>query len=479
MNSDFIPVWLVIYFGVAVLCIPLVSALGPVSIKNYVLEHSYDESTGVSNIAYRMLAPILCCYIMILIFSCFLSSVIGDPLYSWLSVLLYWAAMVLIKGVTNSFRISILAFILEVAFSILIAVLFDATVMKSIARDGIEALDNSNIAFQLELAMFFVVVQVIASIATRHEYRIWEIHRQVYEIGNHHLKERSNSHRKVYGGYCSLIDTSEAKLFEYERRFGKLLDGRFASDPILRIVFYAIMAIEDANRPATVRLCERIACMFGAAKTTGIMQQKSDTPLTDEESVILAKQYIEAMWDKYLSYYAKSKEGGFAREKICFSPSWYQYEYEPLISYVEASFGKLYGEYCGTRLLDVSSVFHEVRLFQERNRYGLTLDKVAAPGSICLPESAWLSLYPAYWVDSFTIRSVPEAIAMTPCLKEHAIRAESKSFADMEDIISEIKGNGYLIYQVSFSDQSFAKLSYIAGSDIEYTPSQEGWTLLA
>lgn len=51
--------------------------------------------------------------------------------------------------------------------------------------------------------------------------------------------------------------------------------------------------IEDSNRPEAWRTLERIACLLGVAKTTGIMQQRSDSPLSDEESVLLAAGYIE------------------------------------------------------------------------------------------------------------------------------------------------------------------------------------------
>lgn len=59
------------------------------------------------------------------------------------------------------------------------------------------------------------------------------------------------------------------------------------------------MAIEDFNRPAGVRILERIAFPLGLAKTTGIMQQQSDKALSDEGSVVLAVKYISKMWDAF------------------------------------------------------------------------------------------------------------------------------------------------------------------------------------
>ena len=477
MNADLFPVWIALYFGIAVLCVPLVSVLGPVSIKNYVLEYSYNSSTGASNIAYRVLAPVLSCYAIVLLFSVFVSPSVGLPYYSWLSVLLYWAIMIMLKIATNKVGIPAIAFLMEISFSIAIAALVDATAMRSIFDLGIEAFDNSNIIFQLELAVFFVVVQVIASVSTRREYRIMIVDHYKYRT-EQEVSSASKEPINAYSAYRSLIDTSEANLFGYERRFGKLLDGRFALDPLLRTIFFSIMAIEDSNRSAGVRLFERIACEFGFAKTTGIMQQKGGRPLSDEESVTLAKQYIETMWDSYLSKYAKSKQGSFSDDSICFAPAWYMYDYERLANTLEQTFGELYGDYCGTRLLNANCVFHEVRLFEERNRYGLTIDKVSAPGSICLPESLWVSVYPAYWINSFTISSASNAIRISSDCEERELRAESKLFDDAEAMIEELKDRGFVVIEVSFSEQAFVVIRFVCEKDSNYSPSQEGWAML-
>lgn len=68
------------------------------------------------------------------------------------------------------------------------------------------------------------------------------------------------------------------------------------------------MAIEDYNRPAHVRAIERIAFPFGLSKTTGIMQQRCDRALSDEESVKLAVEYVSTMWDSYLRKFARSRK---------------------------------------------------------------------------------------------------------------------------------------------------------------------------
>ena len=126
-----------------------------------------------------------------------------------------------------------------------------------------------------------------------------------------------------YGGN---VDVSE-KNFSYEKDYGPLLPSRYKNDPLLRCVFFSIMAIEDSNRPSGIRVLERMVFKFGAAKTTGIMQQKAERALSDEESVVLAFDYVEGMWDDFLRKFAKSRKKGGACS-ISFASDWYSYDYD-------------------------------------------------------------------------------------------------------------------------------------------------------
>ena len=83
-------VWLAVYFAIAVLCIPLVRILGPVSIVEYRLEELYDQHNGVMNILYRVLSPMICCSLPML--ACVMAfDALGLPLpaYRWLPTVLY------------------------------------------------------------------------------------------------------------------------------------------------------------------------------------------------------------------------------------------------------------------------------------------------------------------------------------------------------------------------------------------------------
>lgn len=70
-------------------------------------------------------------------------------------------------------------------------------------------------------------------------------------------------------GHADSVDASEKKLYSYVRQYGSLLPERFDADVLLRSVFYAIMAIDDYNRPAHIRAIERMAFPFGLSKNDG------------------------------------------------------------------------------------------------------------------------------------------------------------------------------------------------------------------
>jgi len=59
------------------------------------------------------------------------------------------------------------------------------------------------------------------------------------------------------------------------------------------IFLYAIMIFEDYNRGPICRFFERIKVRLGNSATVGIMQIKSDKPLSDEESIIEFIKWIE------------------------------------------------------------------------------------------------------------------------------------------------------------------------------------------
>lgn len=202
--------------------------------------------------------------------------------------------------------------------SFLLSVAFDHFVIDGyLGGQGLDVLDTSSIAFEFELALFGVVTFWISTFFKRYQIKCSSAHSNA--LSSYVVPSDS-----VFG--YSSIDTGEARLFSFEREYGDLLPQRFSSDLLLRSVFFAIMAIEDGNRPEFFRTIERMAAHFHLAKTTGIMQQTSDAPLSDMDSVKLAIPYIERMWDQFLVEFARSAEGA-GGDALRIFKGYYTYDY--------------------------------------------------------------------------------------------------------------------------------------------------------
>ena len=272
--------------------------------------------------------------------------------------------------------------------------------MRRLLSYDFDFIDDSSIAFQTEMAVFAFLVQIITSLFTRRQYKLSCRYAHTHPSKNIKVSRKTSNYRRH--GYSS-IDANEKKLFEYERRFGSVLPKRFSSDPLLRCVFFSVMAIEDSNRPESFRFFERIACTVGLAHSTGIMQQKSNKPLSDHESVKLAAAYISRMWDTFLTTFAKSIQSGYSPDAIVFTSSWYKYDYNRLADATENAFGYFYGDYCGTRLLDAGVVFSQVKGFWERNRYGLLPQTVISSWDVPPTEATWFGSEKIYWMNDYTV----------------------------------------------------------------------------
>lgn len=390
--------WLIAFLVIGIVTIPLVRFLGPVGIRNYVLEELYDSQTGYYNIIYRVVSPALCCTALVSVLGIAVLAVGGPaPTACYLPLVFYWLSLGAMKIARKS-MLSLLAFALEALVSIGIAMLFSQFVVRRILNYDFGFIDDSNIAFQAEMAVLAFLVQIIVSLFIRRQYRVNCC--SSYSSESRRERRTTLNYSKPY---YSHIDTSEKRLFEYERQYGSMLPDRFSSDPLLRCVFFSIMAIEDSNRPKGFRFLERIACTIGIAHSSGIMQQKSDRPLSDRESVELATGYIERMWDSFLMTFARSVQSGYSPSTFEFTSFWYRYNYANVAGAAEKAFGFFYGDYCGTRLLNASFVFSKVREFWERNRYGLLPRTVVSSWRTPPTEASWFSSGRVYWEDDYTV----------------------------------------------------------------------------
>ena len=84
-----------------------------------------------------------------------------------------------------------------------------------------------------------------------------------------------------------------------KNRYGKFLSDELEANPFLRGLFFSIMIVEAINRNRFLRFIERTLYPLGLIKTTGIMQVKSDKPLSDEESIRVAQRKIIDLYNKH------------------------------------------------------------------------------------------------------------------------------------------------------------------------------------
>ena len=435
----------VVYCLIAGAGICVVRRFGPFSLSSYRVEDDYDEESSKENICYRILAPSLFCIVAVLAANGLAGLLFGEfgTLASFPPTIMYWAMLSVIKASHRKLWDRIDSYLIEVFLSCLISIAADYFVIGAVVTEGLAVFDQSSIAFQLEVALFWALVGVTSTLFLRKRYQV--------QPGG-----AASAGRARVRSYCyytaGIVDTSEKKLASYERRFGRNLPVRYRQDILLRALFFSIMAIEDSNRPWGVRLLERVLCGFGFASTTGIMQQKSTHPLSDEESVLLAADYICGLWDDYLIAFAKSDSATGGRGCICFTGQYYSYDFKTMRNSIEENFSLLYGDYCATRLLNANYVFKEVLAYELRNNYGLSASRVAAAGSIFPREALWFGRREFYWSDSCTVKSLdcPDMLQGV-----FLVRRDGEAAADqVDELLGRILGPRSKVWSVQVIEEA-------------------------
>lgn len=448
------------YIAASLIIKVLVRRTGPVAIGQYRLEELYEnDDESKLNVMYRMFSPIVWSNIFILVASIVLATINGTALsMRWLPVAYYWIILAYNKTKRRNWDISRPAFVLEAATSIIISIMFDWCVVCKVPELGIAALDQSALGFQMMTMVCYAVVQFVVSSATRKKYWLY-----IVQPTRHPFAGFETTRSTYHTYYRSRVNLSEKQLFTYERSYGSLLPKRYKDDVLLRAIFFSIMAIEDSNRPSGYRALERLLCKLGHAKTTGIMQQKSNRPLTDEESVQLATRYIEDMWDKYLSNYSRYSYGNGSADVFSFGHNWYRYRYEDLASLLCDTFSSLYGDYCGTRELRTNFVFKRVLSFVERNHYDLKPRYISSTAVLFPDETSWFAAEPLYWKDETTI-SVQSSAKRTETPHE-ATRKDKATTESIDEAVGVLNGLQADVIQVSRIEPAICIVRFYCATD--------------
>lgn len=369
-----------LYFIVALLALQLVRAAGHLSIK-YQVEPSFDETNGTINIIYRITAPIVWIYLFLYV-SFYIISITGWNIQlsaRWLPVFFYWILLAMLKAFNGTTTKPFWAFLLEMTVSCFVAVYFDWAVVRVALETGPLVFDQSNIGFQILLVAFITIAHIISRAIN--------------------LKAHKSSN---FVSSSKTIIPTERTLCEYRRKYARYLPSRFNEDTLLNCIFYSILFIEDHNRPKATRHLERTLFWTGLIKSTGIMQCKSKHVLSDEESIIAGAKKIETIWNNFLEKSAM----GHSRPNVPilrFTETWYSYDYKYLFDKTVCSFSALYGDYCGTRELEVNPIFMAVCSFACSCTYNFHSSNVIAHGSIFSEQSAWFPGCVLSWYDGETL----------------------------------------------------------------------------
>lgn len=85
------------------------------------------------------------------------------------------------------------------------------------------------------------------------------------------------------------------KKYEYfKNKYGKLIA---TDNKEITNLIYAIMIFENFNRPAFIRIFENFKCLFGIQATLGIMQVKTNTIISNKQSIELGCKIIEEKYE--------------------------------------------------------------------------------------------------------------------------------------------------------------------------------------
>lgn len=348
------PLHVLLYLFIGLLCFPFTRFLGPKALRGEYherLEQYSNDNAGIMNIIYRIIAPVVFSYCMLLGLFIVLNLIQVDWEFKirWMPVLFYWIALIVNVSVKNAELYPLWTLLVQAFVSLCISIYFDWVVIDKFPDKGIESLDQSNIGWQFLTGTFLVISYIVLCGI-------------VSAVNRYYSKVGKRAQSGVFDYAINAYD--EMKLYEYVRKYDHLLPERYHSDVLLKVLFYTVLTLEDSNRPSWFRTIERLFFWTGRVKTTGIMQVKSDRILSDEDSILLGSELIERIWNQFIVDFARTNVDRI-NPVFMFSSSYYSYEYASLKQGVIAQSSKLYGKYCGTASYNICEVLRSTALFFE------------------------------------------------------------------------------------------------------------------
>lgn len=334
-----------------------VRKIGPYAIDRYYIEpySNVSRSAAMANVLYRIFAPVVVCEAIHLGLACLLylsCHRLCAVDWRWLSVAFYWVFMFVAKLVKRLF-LSPKGFAFEAVASICLCIIFDVAVISRIPQEGFSVFDETNVGFQILIAIGFMVVYWITSLI----------------IGSSEFGEDAS---------VALTERLEKRLYGYLRNYKQIIhdcgyEKLFESDYLFKSIVLAVMYIEDTNRPRTIRKIENVLSYLGIYKTTGIMQCKatgdkdaSKPYYTDEQSVRASLPRLEEYWRDFIRSVSMSGTDDSSAGSIWFTQNWYSINAEELERIIRRRFSLIYGRYRGSKALNCNKLFAEVLDFVKR-----------------------------------------------------------------------------------------------------------------
>lgn len=165
--------WIVFYVFIGLSSVQLVHYAGPLAIGGqYTVDELYStDESGRLNVAYRILAPTICCQLPVFIVAAICDALsVPGPSLRCMPTLFYWLFLGVTKHARGKLRYRTLPFLFEAFMSLLLSVAFDHFVIDGyLGGQGLDALDTSSIAFEFELALFGVVTFWISTLFKRYQ----------------------------------------------------------------------------------------------------------------------------------------------------------------------------------------------------------------------------------------------------------------------------------------------------------------------
>ena len=336
----------IIYFFIGLLTKFMIRTAGPLVLRGKYLKeitsYTLNEESQI-NIFYRILSPVVYSYLIIGVVY-ILSSPFnfkGPRNLMWLPVVFYWCIQIVTVFRARHVRYPKWTLFAQAFLSIGVGIYFDWVVVREIPTRGIGWFEQTNIGWQFMLVFFFGVSGLILSGFVKGNGQ------REHANDTTNDEDDSDAPPKLY-----FSSSQEEKFYSYKRRFHHLLPDVFNEDPLLLSLFYSIVYIEDANRPAWHRALERALFFTNRVRSTGIMQLRSPVYLTDEDSVIKAAPFVQSIWFDFLEDIGKERHSPL---ELC--PRGYSYRFPDLLKFFIAQSNVLYGRYCGTMTYDVSETF--------------------------------------------------------------------------------------------------------------------------